>query len=296
MKSILILYNQSKMNAYEYAQNAYRLISKAKIQPQVMTSQEFVERDQEKISAEYLKQFEAIVVLGGDGTILGVARKIAHYPRPMMGINLGKFGFLTSSGSHELEEAITSLISNQYNVSMRYMLEARVARKVEGQERAEVVFKALALNEALFTLSRPGRVVEILVGEEHHPILAYRADGLIISTSTGSTGHSLSAGGPIVEPHLPALVITPVSPHSLFNRPLVVDGEKKLYIAFRENPHELVLILDGQVEFPLYSTDHVHIRRSPHQIPMISMPERTFAQILNLKFNLGSALYDYGNP
>jgi NAD+ kinase len=292
MNSILILYNPSKMNAYEYAQRAMKRLEKAGARVAVLTSHEFVQPEQEETHArlQHQQPFDVILVFGGDGTILGVARTIAPNPIPLMGINLGGFGFLTSSGSHELEEALDCLLSNRYNMVKRYMLEARVVRRTKEGEKGTILFQSLALNEALVTLSRPGRVLDILVGEEHQPTLAYRADGLIVSTPTGSTGHSLSAGGPILEPHLAALVITPVSPHSLFNRPLVIDGEKKLFIAFRETAHEVVLILDGQIEFTLRSTDHIHIRRSSVQIPLISMPDRTFAEILNLKFNLGNAL------
>lgn len=288
MKSVLILYNDTKINAAQMAYKAETILNEAGVHIEIMTSQDFTDTcltDDE--TQRITDRFDAILSFGGDGTLLGVARQIAKHPKPLMGINMGGFGFLTTSAAHEMEEALECIVSGKYTIIKRYMLEAWVMRTENGEQYQ--AFRSLAFNEALVTLSRPGRLLEVWLGEEGESQIAYRADGLIVATPTGSTGHSLSAGGPILEPHLPALVITPVSPHSLFNRPLVFDGEKELYVTFRENTHELLLILDGQIQFPLTPTDQVRIRRSTHRIPMINMPKRSFSQILRLKFNLGQS-------
>ncbi|MBI1389322.1 MAG: NAD(+) kinase [bacterium] len=231
--------------------------------------------------ADVTRECGAVIVLGGDGTILGVARQIASQPKPLLGINLGGFGFLTSSAQHELEIAIEALATGDYRVVNRFFLQARVERD-DGEP-----FQSYALNESLITLAQPGRLLELSVGEDDRSALTYRADGLIISTPTGSTGHSLSAGGPILEPNLPALIVTPVSPHSLFNRPLVVNGERELIVRFLRGGDRLLLILDGQIRTELCSTDVVRVRRSEKSIATITLPDRSFSQVLRLKFNLG---------
>lgn len=235
--------------------------------------------------SEAAQDVDIIIVLGGDGTILGVSRLLAPQSKPILGINLGGFGFLTSCGGHELESALGCLINGDYRSVHRFFLEARVERG------GQTAFESFALNEALIALKQPGRLLELSVGENHDPELTYRADGLIVSTPTGSTGHSLSAGGPILEPNLAALVVTPVSPHSLFNRPLVIEGERELAIRLMNEDRELLLILDGQIHQELKGEDIIHIKRSSRSIATITLPERSFSQVLRLKFNLG----DRGN-
>ncbi|RJP24286.1 MAG: NAD(+)/NADH kinase [Candidatus Omnitrophota bacterium] len=286
LKKVLILYNPEKMRARETGQQAQELLNHAGV------ATRFVEyktpekrRSCDESIGSMAEDCDVVLVLGGDGTILGVAREIARSRRPLLGINLGGFGFLTSGAIHELEETLACLISGNYNIVNRYFLKAWVKRPTANGE--EGVFESLALNEALVTLNHPGRLLNVWLGEGNEPTLAYRGDGLIIATPTGSTGHSLSAGGPILEPHLAALIITPVSPHSLFNRPMVIDGERELCIQFQENTSELLLILDGQIRSSLNATDRVHIRRSRQTLPTIFLPNRSFSSVLRYKFNLG---------
>lgn len=289
MKSVLILYNKSKEKAKSFADTTQHKLKVLSVEADIQSSEEFsgppvatTELDEHAAVGK-----DAIIVLGGDGTLLGVARRIAKHPIPLLGINLGGFGFLTSCASQELERALQCLVSSEYDLVHRFLMTARVMRPDDKGEM-EQIFTSMALNEALITLSHPGRLLELWLGDDPQSALAYRGDGLIISTPTGSTGHSLSAGGPIVEPHLPALVITPLSPHSLFNRPLVVDGGKEIRVWFEKSPSEVLLILDGQIQHALQQNDEILIQRSRYQIPMITMPNRSFAQILHFKFNLGS--------
>ncbi len=283
---ILIVYNPQKPNAIPAAEEARKILNRAGIQTGLQAYQ--AQPASEESLARRACDFDIILVLGGDGTILGVARQTAEHPRPIMGVNLGGFGFLTAAASHELEPALHCLISGNYRTQNRFFLEARVERPSNVENPR--VFHSLALNEALITLSQPGRLLKLWLGENEESALAYRADGIIIATPNGSTGHSLSAGGPILEPHLPALVITPVSPHSLFNRPLVIGGEKEIRIWFAEHPADLVLILDGQIRSTLRSSDQVIVQRSKQTVPTISMPERAFSQVLRYKFNLGESV------
>ena len=283
LTNILIIYNPDKTDALESANLSARILNKANIATKIHAYQ----HDQSTVSNtlnEMAQLCQAVVVLGGDGTILGVVRQLAQSPRPLLGINLGGFGFLTSCAQTELESALQYLIKSQWQIQNRYMLEARIIHTSASGDKE--IFKSLALNEALITRSEPGRLMELCVGENRDSALAYKADGLILSTPTGSTGHSLSAGGPILEPHLAALIVTPISPHSLFNRPLVFGGEKELNIWFDDESHKLVMIIDGQIHADLQPTDKVTIRRSKQTFPTISIPDRTFSQVLRYKFNL----------
>lgn len=224
-----------------------------------------------------------VMVFGGDGTILGVARIMAEHPIPIFGINMGTFGFLTASQFPTLKNDLEQLFNGNVVITDRFLLEAWV------QRNGSTVFHSYALNESLVTLSRAGRLLNVRLIEDGKPVLAYRCDGVIVATPTGSSGHSLSAGGPILEPHIPALIITPVSPHSLFNRPLVVDGKRELCIQFQPDQNEKELILDGQIHFTLEEGDSVFVKRSNHTIPTISLPHTSFSDVLQHKFHLGNA-------
>lgn len=283
LQSVLIVYNPHKTNALTVARQSESILRQAGIQIRIHPYEPRETEEQNRL-LESAKGCDAIVVLGGDGTILGVVRQLAASPKPLLGINLGGFGFLTSCAIHELNAALQCLIERRWQIQNRYLLETSVVRPLGGEK--EEIFRSLALNEALLTRSHPGRLMEIWLGEDRESALAYRADGLIMSTATGSTGHSLSAGGPILEPNLAALVITPVSPHSLFNRPLVFGGEKELHVWFDTGAEELILILDGQVRTDLHADDRVTIRRSRITFPTISLPGRTFSEVLRYKFNL----------
>ncbi len=283
LNQVFIVYNPDKIQAYEYTKQVESKLQQAGIQTYLCSHLPLTPQDQYQF-IDYGKKCDAVVVLGGDGTILGVVRQLAQFPKPLLGINLGGFGFLTSCTTNELDQAIQYLIEKKWQVQNRHLLEVRVVRNHE--ETHEIIFESLALNEALVTRSQPGRLMEIWLGETRESALSYRADGLILSTATGSTGHSLSAGGPILEPNLAALIITPVSPHSLFNRPLVFGGEREMHIWFNTDAEELLLILDGQIRTPLHALDEVTIRRSSQVFPTISMPGRSFSEVLRYKFNL----------
>ncbi|MBD3265408.1 NAD(+) kinase [bacterium] len=233
-----------------------------------------------------LQQSDLVIVFGGDGTILGIAREMGAYPKPIMGVHVGRFGFLTSTTMQELDTALHNLIHGNYRAFERHLLEAWVTN------HETETFRSFALNEALVTMSFPGRVLDIILDINDTPELAYRGDGLIIATPTGSTGHSLSAGGPILEPSLAALVITPLSPHSLFNRPLVVEGKKELCIHFREGTKSPELILDGQIYHKLNPTDRIYIQRSQTTIQTIVFGEHSFTNNLRQKFNLGQRIHE----
>lgn len=283
-QSVLFVYNSEKPKSVSAVELVQSILSKKNITIQTMKN--WVRGECSEAFTNTLltgiQWADIVMVFGGDGTILGVARVMAHCPKPIFGINMGSFGFLTTSQSQTIGQDIEQLLNGNYRIIPRFLLEAWVMRD------HEKVFHSYALNESLVTLLRPGRLINVRLVEEEKPGLAYRCDGVIIATPTGSSGHSLSAGGPILEPHLAALVITPVSPHSLFNRPLVVDGQREICLQFHPDQNDKVLILDGQIHFPLQNEDSVFVRRSECTVPAISLPHLNFTTVLNHKFHLGN--------
>ncbi len=284
IQSVLLVYNTQKPHTDKAVEKVKRILSARRISIHAIKNwiRGEAKEDFEEQIRSGIEQHDLVIVFGGDGTMLGVARLAAGYATPVFGINMGRFGFLTASQYRTMDSDLECILNGNYRLIHRYLLEAWVIRN--GRE----IFRSLALNEALVTLSRPGRLINVQMLEENVPTLAYRCDGVIVSTPTGSSGHSLSAGGPILEPHLAALIITPVSPHSLFNRPLVVDGQHELGIEFSHDDNGKELILDGQIHFTLQSSDRVNVIRSSQTVPTIALPHLNFTKVLQHKFNIGN--------
>jgi NAD+ kinase len=226
-------------------------------------------------------QVDLVVVLGGDGTLLSVARFVDEREVPILAVNLGALGFLTEIRLEDLFPTLTSVLAGDSRMSRRLTLTTRVLRR--GVPAAEY----LVLNDAVINKGALSRMInlETLVDGEH--VTTFRADGLIVSTPTGSTAYSMAAGGPIVYPTLDALVLTPICPHTLTNRPLVIPDRVRIEI-IQHSPHEEVfLTLDGQTGFPLQYLDVVEIRRSPRSIALIKSPKRNYFEILRTKLRWG---------
>ena len=223
---------------------------------------------------------DLLVALGGDGTILRAAQVSRFRDVPILGVNLGRLGFLAGVGVEEVEEALERVLQGAYRIERRMALTA----KVEGAD-GEGVF---ALNDVVLEKGASARMleVEITVGEE--VVSLYLADGLILSTPTGSTAYSMSAGGPIVHPAMDALIITPICPHSLSVRPMVVPAEGTVWVRMRSNRGDPIqLTVDGQPGRMLQSEDRVRIRRSSHRVSLIAFEELSFYQVLRTKLMWG---------
>ncbi|MDX9754186.1 MAG: NAD(+)/NADH kinase, partial [bacterium] len=208
IRHLSLFYNSQKPNAEEGAHQAAEMVRRYHVTCQIIRLGEETPDSIQELQT-HIQQSDMVLVFGGDGTILGVARAMAAFPRPILGVNLGRFGFLTSCTMDELEVALDCVMGGNFRLVDRCLLEARGIRP-DREGTMQPLFHHYALNEALFTSSYPGRLLDIWLGEEDEPALTYRGDGLIIATPTGSTGHSLSAGGPILEPSLAALIITPL--------------------------------------------------------------------------------------
>ncbi|MGO9264368.1 MAG: NAD(+)/NADH kinase [Candidatus Binataceae bacterium] len=209
---------------------------------------------------------QLIVVLGGDGTLLGVARQLGDRETPILGINLGALGFLTEIATDEARDTLARVVAGQYEVDRRIALEAVVERD-SGSHRAATHFRAL--NDVVIAKRELGRMLELNVIADHKPFCSYRADGLIIATPTGSTAYALSAGGPIVFPNLRVLVLAPICPHTLSNRPVVLPDSFELEMRVKSDDHGAILTCDGQESAHLGPTDVIHVHRARHAVSLV---------------------------
>ncbi len=221
------------------------------------------------------------VVIGGDGTLLMAARAIAERPRPILGVNLGGLGFLTETGPDEMDQMIEEILAGRYELDRRIGLEVSVVRG------GRTILRQATLNDAVINKSALARIIEIGLSIDREPVTTYKSDGLIISTPTGSTAYSLSAGGPIVHPNLEAFLITPICPHTLSLRPLVVPDDSMAELSLRTGDSEVYLTLDGQVGHPLRMKDRVRVRRSRHPILMVRSLRRSYFAVLRRKLHWG---------
>jgi NAD+ kinase len=224
---------------------------------------------------------DALVVVGGDGTILRAARTGAVRGTPVLGVNVGGFGFLAEVGLDELPEALERLVLGRYAVEERMMLAAEVLRGGAVAERF------LALNDMVVTKSGYARLMPIRTCVNGEHLATYLADGLIVSTPTGSTAYNLSAGGPILSPTVRALVITPICPHTLTARPVVVDADDVATVEVASDVEGVLLTVDGQVGCPLRGGDVVRVRRAEERARLVRLRRPSFYELLQRKFAWG---------
>jgi NAD+ kinase len=238
---------------------------------------------EEGISREELaRQSDLIVALGGDGTLLSVARATGTRPVPILGVNLGRLGFLAELSSDELLPALEKLLAGAIPVVSRMRLDVRVRR---GQDE---VGAFQALNDAVITKTQISRMIDVDAYANGAKVTTYHADGLIVATPTGSTAYSLSAGGPLLAPDLEAIVLTPICPHSLTQRPIVLPETVELEIVPRVRGEEVALTVDGQEGFAtLAEGDRIAISRSIHPAEFVTSPFRDRYEILHAKLRWG---------
>ena len=231
--------------------------------------------------ADLPAQVDLLIVLGGDGTLLSMARLVGDLSVPILGVNLGGLGFLTATTLDELFPALETLLAGRMMVDERMMLRARVLR--QGEQLSEYV----ALNDVVITKSAMSRIINLAVSVEGEAATDYRADGLIISTPTGSTAYCLSAGGPIVYPTMDAMVLTPICSHTLTNRPIVLPASLRVEVTLLTENQDVMLTLDGQVGFALKERDTVEVRRATPRIRLVRFPQKHFFSVLRTKLKWG---------
>ena len=224
---------------------------------------------------------DLLLVLGGDGTLLSVARLVGERDVPVLGVNLGGLGFLTEVTLDEVYGALEAVFQGTYEVSRRMLLSATVHR--QGERIAEYV----AMNDAVINKGALARMIELETYIDGEHVTTFRADGLILSTPTGSTAYCLAAGGPIVYPTLRALVLAPICPHTLNFRPIVIPDGSKVEMVQGSANENAYLTMDGQVGFALRHRDVVQVVRSDHTINLLKASGKNYFQILRAKLKWG---------
>ncbi len=230
---------------------------------------------------QLMARADLLLLLGGDGTLLAAARMIGDRSVPILPVNLGHLGFLTSVTPQEMHGLLEQVLAGQHRISERILLQAEISRG------GKVIYSQRALNEAVLNKAALARIVDFDLEIDGSYVCSYKADGLIISTPTGSTGYSLSAGGPIIYPVLEAFVVTPICPHSLTNRALVIPDSAKMRITMGEGEQALYLTLDGQVGAELEHADCVAISKYPHKLKLVRPAKKSYFEILRKKLKWG---------
>lgn len=227
--------------------------------------------------AQFRELIDIAISLGGDGTLLGTARRMAGTEKPILGVNLGHLGFLTDLELGVLPEGIERLVQGKYILEKRAMLETTVLRN--GQQ----ICHQCALNDVVVVKGAIARVIRLNTYVEDKHVDGFSGDGLIVSTATGSTGYSLSAGGSLIHPSLPVIVITPICPHTIGSRPLVISDSQQLKVVVQANHAEILLTVDGQLAVDLLPDDQIIVQKAPYVTNLLKVSGRDYFEVLHTK-------------
>lgn len=233
--------------------------------------------DQEKFAAEA----DLIVVLGGDGTMISTARLIDNHDSLVLGINYGSLGYLTEFRIEEMFPALEQILADNFTIDSRVMLTA------EHWQGDKILARGRVLNDVVINKAALARIIEIETSLNGQFVNSFRADGLIISTPTGSTAYNLSAGGPIIYPSMNAVVVTPICPFTLTNRPIVVPDAAEIELRLLSDSEDVVLTLDGQIGHTIKAHDRVKIRKSQTTFNLVEPPNRNYFDVLRNKLKWG---------
>jgi NAD+ kinase len=236
-----------------------------------------------KTRHQIAQEADLLLVLGGDGTLLAAAREAAPRGIPILPINLGGLGFLTSFTMEELYPALEDALAGRAAISERVLL------LVERTQAGNTLTEQRVLNETVVHKGTLARMIELELYIDGGFVCRYRADGLIVATPTGSTAYSMSAGGPIVHPAVESILITPICPHTLSDRPVVVQDGSKIELRMAENSDSVFLTLDGQTGVPLHASDRIRITRAAERLKLIHPANKTYFEILRNKLKWGEA-------
>ena len=232
------------------------------------------------------KACDTIVVMGGDGTLIGMAGRIAHagVDVPIVGVNFGSLGFLTEITLQDLYPILEAVLAGRASIDERMMLQAQTVRS------GQVIAERLVLNDVVITRGAMSRIIELSVAVDGNRVMQVRADGLIVATPTGSTAYNLAAGGPIAHPSVDAILLTPIAPHMLTNRPLVIPGVSHIDVAPKldgGSREDVFVTFDGQSGHPLEAEDVVKIRKAGRPLRLVRAPTRTYFDVLKQKLKWG---------
>ncbi len=230
---------------------------------------------------EIASKIDLAIVLGGDGTFLSVARLVMDRNIPIIGVNLGSLGFLTEVTLEEMFDTLTDIFNGNYIISERMMLKTTLHRDNKKMNEYTV------LNDVVINKGALARIITLKTSVNNEYLTTYRADGMIISTPTGSTAYSLSAGGPIVYPNLNSIIITPICPHTLTHRPIVVSGNDSIEIMLNSIDSDVLITLDGQLGFPLKNNDIIKVEKSSKKTFVLKSPKKGYFEVLRNKLKWG---------
>lgn len=233
------------------------------------------------------EQSDLVIVLGGDGSMLSAARQMAHYNVPVLGVNRGRLGFLTDISPDDIETQVSNVLAGKFTIEKRFLLDVLVQRD------GETIGRADALNDVVVNSGTSAQMIEFDLYVNKTFVYRQRADGLIVSTPTGSTAYSLSGGGPIMHPALDAILLVPMYPQTLSSRPIVIDGASEIHIDISaENSIHPPIICDGQVNLTGAPGDTVFIYKKPHQLSLIHPVGHSFYASCRDKLGWGSTIVD----
>ncbi|NPB04967.1 MAG: NAD(+)/NADH kinase [Aquificae bacterium] len=272
------LYVKRSPEAFEFAKKVKQLIEREGFR--VVTDQEEVDFA-ERIPPEEIKNCKLCVVVGGDGTFLAAARKVAPLGVPIVGVNLGRFGFLTEIEKNEVEKILPMVLRDEAPLQERLVLEVF---KENGRGRR---FVGYAINDVVISKSALARMIDVSIDTSLGHLGTISGDGIIVATPTGSTAYALAAGGPIVYPTLNAKVLVPICPHTLTQRPLVLAGPVSLTFTLRTDYSEVFVTLDGQIGEELTVEDRLVVQKAPFYLKVYTHPYRSYFDLVRIKLKWG---------
>lgn len=282
IKKIGIIANVGKEKALKYASQLKNWVLEKNLE--VFLEKEVAEKlgEASGFKCEELASLaDVIVVLGGDGTILRAARSVKEFDVPVLGINLGDFGFLTEVNLDEMFDAMEVVLSGKHQTDKRMMLDVAINRE------EKLISEGFVLNDVVINRGNLSRIIELRTFVNGQYMTTFKADGLIISTPTGSTAYSLSAGGPLISPELDSIIINPICAHTLTNRPVVFPSDVNIEVILWTKEEGATLTLDGQDSVTLESEDVIAVKKSKHYTNLIISPYRDYLEILRTKLGWG---------
>jgi NAD+ kinase len=279
IKKVIILGNFKKKKVSETAKD---------LEPWLKKRAQVIIHDLANETEASVAGADIAIVLGGDGAILSACRRLGKHQIPIIGVHLGKFGFLTELTQDDMYALIEKILDGECKVVPRMLLTCSV------QRNQEIIEDSQGLNDVVVSRPSLSRLITIRLSINGDKVATYRTDGLVVSTPVGSTAHSLSAGGPILVPDIDAFIIAPICPHTLTNRPIVVPGDSRIEIEYLSGYSGTGLTIDGQIFVELLQGDKIKVEKSNIQLQLIDTGARTFYDVLREKLNWGE-LPKYGN-